>query len=133
MTGCRCPGGCGHAKVLPAPKPRNHLKWLAVDLDGTLARGVWTPESPTTAIGDPIGENVFKVVRLAKQGWKIVIHTARPWQDYEQIESWLNRYAIPWDKIVCGKLLAAAYIDDRAINAADDNWTPRSADARPVD
>ena len=31
--------------------PRGDLKWAAIDLDGTLAEGVWTPDDPTAAIG----------------------------------------------------------------------------------
>lgn len=114
----------------PKVLPRSYLKWLAVDLDGTLAEGIWTPEEPTSEIGAPIARNVEKVRRLAEAGWKIVIHTARPWHDYESIEAWANWVPVPFKGIVCGKLLAAAYIDDRAINADDPDWTPRSHDAR---
>lgn len=114
----------------PKVLPRSYLKWLAVDLDGTLAEGIWTPEEPTSEIGDPIWANVQKIRDLAQAGWKIVIHTARPWHDYESIEAWANFHQVPWKSIVCGKLLAAAYIDDRAIDAADEDWTPRGRDAR---
>lgn len=114
----------------PKVLPRSYLMWLAVDLDSTLAQGVWTPEEPTSEIGDPIWANVVKVRVLAAKGWKIVIHTSRPWHDYEAIEVWANHYKVPFSRIVCGKLLAAAYIDDRAINADDPDWAPRSHDAR---
>lgn len=114
----------------PKVLPRKYLMWLAVDLDGTLAEGIWTPEDPTSEIGQPIGQNVEKARRLAEAGWKIVIHTARPWHDYEAIETWANHFEVPFKQIVCGKLLAAAYIDDRAINADDADWSPRSGDAR---
>jgi hypothetical protein len=116
----------------PEPvKPRDYLKWLAVDLDGTLAKGIWTPDNPTSAIGHPIWGNITKLTGLASEGWKVVIHTSRPWHDYEAIEAWLDHWDVPWKAIVCGKLLAAAYIDDRGINALDENWLPRSADAQP--
>ena len=59
-------------------KPRAYLKWLAIDLDGTLAEGIWTPEDPSWQIGNPIHENVAKVFELRNSGWKIVIHTSRP-------------------------------------------------------
>lgn len=103
---------------------RKNLIWLAVDLDGTLAEGIWTPENPTSAIGDPIRVNVAKLKDAVKAGYKPVIHTSRPWTDYEAIEAWLNHHEIPFKGIVCGKLLAAAYIDDRAIHAGDAHWTP---------
>lgn len=112
------------------PPPRAELKWCAVDLDGTIARGVWTPDNPTSLVGDPISHNVVKLRDLHARGWKIAIHTARPWNDYEAIESWVERWSIPVDRIICGKLLAAAYIDDQAIHAEHPDWTPPEALAK---
>jgi len=103
---------------------RKDLLWLAVDLDGTLAEPIWTPENPTSAIGDPIGRNVVKLREAVRRGYKAVIHTSRPWTDYEAIEAWLVKHDIPFRGIVCGKLLAAAYVDDRAIHADDSTWLP---------
>lgn len=111
----------------PMPEPRGELLWVAVDLDGTLAESVWTPENPTSEIGPPIESGVAKARDLHARGWKIVIHTARHWTDYENIEVWANFYGIPFSRIICGKLLAAAYIDDRAVDAEDPDWTPRAA------
>jgi hypothetical protein len=105
-------------------QPRRNLLWLAVDLDGTLAQSLWTPQNPTSAIGDPISLNVIKLREAVAKGYKVVIHTSRPWTDYEAIEAWLNHYRIPFRDIVCGKILAAAYVDDRAIHADDSQWTP---------
>lgn len=107
------------------PGPRAKLLWIGVDLDGTLAQPIWTPENPTSEIGDPIWENVEKLRQAVKAGYKPIIHTARPWTDYERIEGWLNHYSIPYKEIQCGKPLYAAYIDDRAINADDESWVPR--------
>lgn len=106
----------------PFPEPRANLLWAAVDLDGTLAEGVWTPENPTREIGVPIWKNVQKVTEMVARGEKVVIHTSRPWHDYEAIEQWLLHYKIPFRAIVCGKLLAKKYIDDRAINAENEVW-----------
>lgn len=98
--------------------PRAELIWYAVDLDGTLAEPAW----PDPGIGDPIFGNVMKLRQLVRAGKKIVIHTARPWSDYELIESWLNQNLIHFDRIVCGKLLAHRYIDDRAIHESEKSW-----------
>jgi len=106
------------------PPPRADLRWIAVDLDGTLAEPVWTPENPTLEIGDPIWGNVVKLWALQREGYKIVIHTARGWEHYEAIEGWMRYYAFSFDKIVCGKLLALRYIDDRAVNADEESWLP---------
>jgi hypothetical protein len=105
--------------------PRSNLIWAAVDLDGTLAEGVWTPDNPTAEIGPPREGVMKRVEELVYEGFKIVIHTSRPWTDYENIENWLKFWNIPFKLIVCGKLLAAVYIDDRAVSAFEDSWLPR--------
>lgn len=111
------------------PKPptipqRSKLLWVGVDLDGTLAEPLWTPENPTSQIGDPIPESLVKVHQLVAAGYKIIVHTSRPWTDYEAIENWLTYYKIPFKEIQCGKPLYAAYVDDRAINADAESWLP---------
>jgi hypothetical protein len=105
-------------------EPLANLQWAAVDLDGTLAQGIWTPDNPTSKIGLPIWENVDKVLKLDAEGYKITIHTARGWTDYNNIERWLNHFQIPHRRIVCGKILAKVYIDDRALNADAESWIP---------
>lgn len=98
---------------------------MGVDLDGTLAEPVWTPGNPTSSIGDPIKLNLVKLREAVRAGWKVVIYTARPWTDYEAIEAWLLKNEIPFKSIVCGKLLVAALVDDRAIPAGAASWIPR--------
>lgn len=107
-----------------SPEPRSDLRWLAVDLDGTIAEHCWTPENPTREIGKPIGKNVRKLRDAVAAGWKVAIHTSRAWTDYEAIEAYLNHHGIYFNQIVCGKLLAVIYIDDRARHASDDSWIP---------
>ena len=101
---------------------RDRLIWAAVDLDGTLAVDVW----PEPGIGAPIRRNVVKARELTRAGYKVVIHTARGWEHYELIEAWLNHHDIPFSRIVCGKVLAAVYVDDRAVHSDEANWTPHS-------
>lgn len=103
------------------PETRTDLRWLAVDFDGTLARN---DGAPNFRLSEPIYPNIEKLDDAAHRGWKIVIHTARPWSDYELIEWWLNLFRVPFNRIVCGKLLAAAYIDDRNISIDADSWVP---------
>lgn len=102
--------------------PISQLQWALIDLDGTLARATWTPENPTHHIGDPIAANVTKALKLAEQGWKIVIHTARPWADYANIEAWCEWNGIPTRRIVCGKLLGGVMIDDRNVDISSPDW-----------
>jgi hypothetical protein len=108
----------------PKIAPRSTLLWVGVDLDGTIAEPLWTPENPTSEIGVPIWSNLGKLVELTEAGYKIVIHTSRPWTDYEAIETWLNHYQIPWHQIQCGKPLFALYVDDRGRHSEEESWLP---------
>lgn len=105
------------------PAPRGNLIWVSVDLDGTVAKPVWTAENPTDDIGAPIASGVEKLRVLRASGLKIVIYTARAWTSYEAIEHWLRHHDIPFDKILPGKLLAMGYADDRAIPADAPDWS----------
>lgn len=106
------------------PGPRGNLKWAGIDLDGTLAQPVWTPENPTSEIGDPILDNVAKARALHDAGWKIVIHTSRPWTDYEAIEWWaLQHLPFPIRAIHCGKGLFGIMIDDRNVDINAPDWS----------
>lgn len=111
------------------PPPRSHLRWAGVDLDGTLAEPVWRPDNPTLDIGDPIEENIVKLRELAER-YKIVIHTSRPWTDYEAIEYWLNFHGLPFSDIQCGKPLFVTYVDDRGRHADDPSWLPEAPHGR---
>lgn len=111
----------------PTPDPRSNLLWVGVDLDGTLAQPVWTPDNPTHEIGPPIEHNVRKYRELIAAGFKGVIHTSRAWTDYETIEMWLNHYNIPFKAIQCGKPLYALYVDDRGRHSEAESWLPEAA------
>jgi hypothetical protein len=135
------PGGLGESlppimedtvadeKPFQALPPRGNLLWAAVDLDGTLAEGVWTPDNPTTDIGPvkvyPSGKTARDLcLELVEAGYKIVVHTSRGYTDLENIERWLEHHKIPYRQVVCGKLLAAVYIDDRNRDIFEESWVP---------
>jgi len=96
--------------VIWTPLPNEGLKWIAVDFDGTIAKNSGFPDFIPS---EPL-EGVKKILdRFVAQGYKIIVHTARPWADYDNIEKWCIENEIPFRRIVCGKLLAKFYIDDR--------------------
>jgi hypothetical protein len=101
------------------PIKDSDVKWAAVDFDLTIAGNSGHPDFQPTK---PIAENVLKLKELIKHGYKIVIHTSRARHEYILIEDWMNHHEVPFDKIVCGKLFAAKYIDDKAINAEEASW-----------
>lgn len=108
----------------PDHRNSDHLLWYAIDLDGTLAEA-WKPGDEPHSVGEPIWDNIQKCNDLVHAGWKVVIHTARPWSDYELIEWWLQQNFVMYGRIVCGKLMAKFYIDDRNGPSVDaESWLP---------
>lgn len=102
--------------VFEPPAQLAELIWAAVDFDGTVCESTWSPENPNATPGPPIKETVDEMWRIKQEkGMKIVIHTSRSWADYNIIEAYLNFHGIPFDRIVCGKLLARIYVDDRNV------------------
>ena len=93
------------------------LKWVAVDLDFTIAK---TSGYPDFKLLEPMPGAKDALHKLTDAGWKITIHTSRPSADYETIESWCEYWNIPFRRIECGKLLAKYYVDDRAIEFHND-------------
>jgi len=98
------------------PLKDEDLKWASVDLDQTLA----TSKYPKFELGKPIKGAKKALEKLTEDGWKIIIYTSRGWSDYDKIEKWLIKHKIPFRRIVCGKLFARYYIDDRAIEFRGD-------------
>lgn len=96
------------------------LSSYAIDFDGVLAESVW----PDLGIGKPLEHNIHKLREVAASGMQIVIHTARPWGDHGKLVDWLKERDVPFTEVVCGKLLAAKYVDDRAINSVEQTWMP---------
>jgi len=97
----------------------DELKWLLVDFDDVIAHNTGKPDYiPTT----PLDGAKESLVKLTKDGWKIVIYTARSWADYNTIETWLDSNEIPHRRIVCGKPLGKYIIDDRNI-AFKGDWS----------
>jgi hypothetical protein len=105
----------------PVPELRD-LRWVGLDLDGTIAQGIWDPENPTPEIGEPIWDNIAKITPLVGAGFKIVVFSARPWSDTARVQAWLMHYRIPYEGIILGKPLLACLIDDRAVNAWEPDW-----------
>lgn len=100
---------------------RADLRWIALDLDGTCAEPAWAP-GKLSVIGSPIPGAVEKAWAASEAGYKNVLHTARPWSEYEMIEQWLIRNEFPVRQIQCGKILAHRYVDDKAIPASAERW-----------
>jgi len=93
------------------------MKWISIDLDLTLASQVW----PEKGIGAPLSGAVESMQQLKELGYKVMIYTARAWDDYLNIENWLNDNNMPFKRIICGKPMVKYHIDDRNIEFKN-NW-----------
>jgi capsule biosynthesis phosphatase len=98
---------------------------ICFDLDGTLCTG--NPYSEAK----PIPEAIEYVKKLKRNGYVIIIQTARGMNTYKgnineaqqnlfsltvkQLEEW----GIPVDEFYMGKAAADLYVDDKGINAID--------------
>jgi hydroxymethylpyrimidine pyrophosphatase-like HAD family hydrolase len=84
---------------------------IAFDLDGTLARE--TPGKEGGEIGEPIFPNIDLAMKWMREGNLVFIFTARGWWEYEVIRSWMEKNGLKDAVLVCGKLHADIYFDDR--------------------
>lgn len=98
------------------------------DIDGTICPIKLPNEKYENLI--PYPEMVEKIRLLKKEGFRIVLFTARNMRTYDGdiekilmytkpiIENWLEKWDIPYDEIICGKPWPGKegfYVDDRTI------------------
>lgn len=106
------------------------MKKLVVDLDGTLTQANTSDYRNVLPREDVIGQ----LRQYQKQGFSIVIATARNMRTYEGnvgkinihtlpiIIAWLDTHKVPYDEIIVGKPWCGKegfYIDDRAIRPSE--------------
>lgn len=79
----------------------------------------------------PISATIEKMKVLKKDGWEIYIYSSRGQnsckgdlaliekRNREQVEEWLVKYDVPYDRLLFGKPLGDVYIDDKGTNLND--------------
>ena len=96
---------------------------IAVDFDDTIVVRVFGTLVPAK-------DCIEALQVLRDQGYRIIIHSARSWEQWQdrierenEMVNLLNRWEIPYDEVYAGKGKppAMAYIDDRGLRFAD-NW-----------
>ena len=100
------------------PIEKHTIKGNGVDFDDTIATNSGYPDFIPH---DPIKGAVQALQNLDSMGYKIWIYTARPWSDYQNIESYCIEHDIPARRIICGKPLFKCIIDDKNV-AFNGNW-----------
>ncbi|OXS16268.1 capsular biosynthesis protein [Zobellella denitrificans] len=106
------------------------MRKLIVDLDGTLTQANTSDYRNVL----PKEEVIEQLREYKKQGFEIVISTARNMRTYEGnvgkinihtlpvITDWLDRHSVPYDEILVGKPWCGHegfYIDDRSIRPSE--------------
>jgi len=96
----------------------------AIDFDGTITNEAGDPYDSSTWVEldkKTVNEKVrmFMVNLLLEDEPTIVVYTARDWSDYYPIYRWLRDKRVPFNYLVCGKLKADVYLDDRAMKLED--------------
>lgn len=106
------------------------MKKLVVDLDGTITLSDTSDYQNAT----PNKELIKKLTEYKKNGFTIVISTARNMRTFEGnigkinihtlpiITEWMDRHNVPYDEIIVGKPwcgFEGFYIDDKAIRPSE--------------
>jgi len=89
-------------------------KIIAIDIDGIICEEPdhWSKYYEAK----PIWNNIEIIRKLYNTlNVEIVLYSARYPEDRKVTEEWLQRFKIPYHRLVLGKLQAHYYIDDRLI------------------
>lgn len=87
------------------------LKNIAIDIDGVLTLET---EGHDYALRTPNTKNIEAVRKLYEQGHTITLFSARYPEDTNVTEAWLAVHAVPYHKIILGKLPYDILVDDKA-------------------
>ena len=102
------------------PKIPLSRRVACVDFDGVIAdygegfQGVG-------AYGEPLPGVAGALHRLAADGWRIIVLTARQNAEVPFIQRYLDKHGIPYSKVTTRKPNAHVYVDDRGLRF-DGDW-----------
>lgn len=94
------------------------LNWVGIDFDNTICNNSGFPDFFPTTLIPGAKEGIEKI---ASQGYKPIIFTARPWSEFHIVKQFIETHSLPIKTIICGKPLMRCLIDDRNI-AFDGSW-----------
>lgn len=100
-------------KSIQTPAPHGNPKTYCVDFDGVLHyHETGSGPGPLT---EPLDPGIKMAKRIKAAGHKLVILTARPEEQHDDILGWLKGNGVKADEVTSVKPPAEAYIDDRAV------------------
>lgn len=104
-----------------------YAKTIVMDIDDTISFALTYADPSVYAEAEPNLELIATMQRLSKMGYKFILHTSRGWisckEDPErakekylkQIEAWMQKYDVPYERIIFGKPFGIIYVDDKSI------------------
>jgi hydroxymethylpyrimidine pyrophosphatase-like HAD family hydrolase len=102
---------------------------VCVDFDKTLTdpdQDEWRPAFEQ----EPRPEVIEAVQEAYKSGKKIIIWTARQWNEAPEVAGWLTAHEVPHHGVQCGKGGAEKYVDDKAISP--EKFIREQSDEEPI-
>jgi hypothetical protein len=96
-------------------------KAIWVDFDGTIAQGPWLDDPFQQPLCLDVVDELLRL-KDADPNLRIMVFTARSWEDAPKLEKYLTHHNIPFDSVICGKPRVVACIDDLAVNPKLPDW-----------
>lgn len=103
------------------------MSTIAIDFDKTLTLDSGDPYEKG---GETPNEEMIEYALSLKEDdhHDIIIWTARPWSHAAHIAGLCTMWGVPFNGLKCQKGGAHVYVDDRAVNHAEDGWQDRVED-----
>lgn len=105
----------------------NYNNIIVIDFDDTISMANTYDNVDLYAKALPNKDVINIMKKLYNKGYKFIIYTARGWiscnedivqadKKYRnQIENWLKKYSVPYEKLIFGKPFGIYYVDDKAL------------------
>ena len=96
-------------------------KRIFVDFDKTLTTGEGPSFWQDDEHEEPNEDMIQWVNEQYHKGHFVVVWTARPWSQAQNVASYLTKWGVEYYGIRCNKGGADIYVDDKAVNVEDVN------------
>lgn len=93
----------------------SEFKRICVDFDKTLTTGEGPPFWSDDEDETPDEEMIEWVNSKYHEGCAIIVWTARPWSQAQNVAGYLTKWGVEFSGIRCDKGGADVYVDDKAI------------------
>ena len=104
-----------------------YAKTIVMDIDDTISFAKTYADPGIYAEAEPNLPVIKTMQKMASKGYKFELYTSRGWISCEenpekakekylhQLEDWMQKYNVPYSRIIFGKPFGILYVDDKAI------------------